>query len=247
MYNSDNFNAIAPPRLLIGSAGKSREGDYHGGGKTIVIREDSISTGPGRSYPPRVAITTRIRTTSWLRSIDGGAGRLPVSVQSVLRFIVGGTKATSGRRGQMLTTAGGRENRDFRLPAVLFRGRQTGAREGNPTRPRRLPLAGRQVARGGIDPDTPLWDIELLSFFPRRPTAASSRAASKSVIRRCIQVCKDRALERRVLSRTYEFQRIDQGSPVHRFITVAQRWRARCGDSNLRNGYTDGGAQSVLI
>lgn len=128
------------------------------------------------------------------------------SVRSVLRFIVDGTKANSAWRGVAARTNvddGGRENRDFRLPAVLFRvagdkpALSTCARE-----IRRAPTtsAGPVDVCSRIDPDTPLWDIE--PFFCR-----PSRLRAAVVIRKSTEVCKDRALKRRNLSRrrTYEF------------------------------------------
>lgn len=112
-------------------------------------------------------------------------------------------------RVQMSTTAvaGGRKNRDFRLPPVLFRcGRQTGAlstctREIR-RKPRRLPLDGQRTC-GGIDPDTPLWAIELFFFAS---TAACPDCALQPWFERTSKCAKIVHLSV-VLSheRTYEF------------------------------------------
>ncbi|KAL0103510.1 hypothetical protein PUN28_017639 [Cardiocondyla obscurior] len=112
---------------------------------------------------------------------------------------------------------GGRENRDFRLPAVLFRcGRQTGALSTCTREIRRdpddfrWPVSGR--AEGSIRirhcgilnlfffPFFPSFYFFLFLFFFLRRSPARPRLHTAVVIPKSIQVCKDRALKRRILS-----------------------------------------------
>lgn len=91
--------------------------------KNSVVREDSISATPRRNYPLRVAITIRILwfQLRWLLSIDA-AVRLPASVQSVLRFIVGGTKAGTVRHdGRAYKCRRRRRRADVKIVIFDFR------------------------------------------------------------------------------------------------------------------------------
>jgi len=175
------------------------------GEKNIVAQEDSISVAPRRSHPPRVAITTRILwfELRWLLSI--GAARCDCQRPSN-RFCASlsaeqkpARADTTSARTNVDDDGGGRRTRKswFSTSGRTFSMRATnqcaiGMYEGNPTRPRRLPLVGRVC--GGIDSDTSVWDIELFFCIDR---CLPSRLRPAVVIRRSIQVCKDRVLQRR--------------------------------------------------
>lgn len=154
---------------------------------------------------------------------------------------------TSARTNVDGAAAGGRENRDFRLPAVLFRcGRQTGA----------LSACTREIRR---DPDDFRWSVDgraegsirirhcgiLNSFFAPTALLLASRLRAAVVVRKSIQVCKDRALKRRysvARARTYEFE---NRSGCSRTATVSACFivavdgskREMRGNSKLRSGY----------
>lgn len=243
MYNSDNINVIAVCVVKVSSLTESnRPGRPQSrviiAGKNVAPK-DSILTVLRRSYPLRVAITTRIPwfEPRWLLSIDA-AMRLPASVQSVLRFIVGGTKARHDGRAYKCR----RRWRRVDVKIVIFDFRPYFFDVGDkPPRYRRVRgksdetrttsgLAGRR-AEGSIR----IHHCGILNSFFCVDRCLRTRLRPAVVIRKCIQVCKDRALKRRA-SECMSF-RIDQGAMCAiRFALLLPRMAS--GNSKLRNGYT---------
>lgn len=208
-------------------------------GKNIVAREDSISAAPRRSYPPRgAAITTPdslIRTA--LIAIDRrGAMRLPTSVQSVLRFIVGGTKASSVRHDERADKCRRRRRRRADAKIVIFDFRPYFFDAGDkPARYRRVRGKSDETPTTSVGRSTCVWRdrsgyaiVGYWTLFLRRP---SSRLRAAVVIWKSIQVCKDRALKRRILSRgwTYELQNRSENR-AHHSPALLLSWTAKDGE-----------------
>lgn len=177
--------------------------------KNVAVREDSIS-----DYHPYGHYVSGIH---WFEYADCYRSRRAIVSVRPIGFILHcrrnksgfGFSATSAR-----TNVGGWTRKSwFSASGRTFSVRATNRRdigmyEGNPTNPGRLPLA---VVRRGAKGSIRIRHCGILNsfFFPSFfYSDLSSRLRTAVVIRKSTQVCKDRALKRRNLSRewTYEFQ-----------------------------------------
>lgn len=150
---------------------------------------------------------------------------------------------TRRARGQMSTTtvAGGRENRDFRLPAVLFRcGRQTSALSACTREIRRDPDDFRWSVDGCVEGSIRIHHCGILNSFFASTAACHPDCALQSWserVSKCAKIVHFSVVSYREWM--YEFQNWSEIRVHHScFIIAMQRAASKiCENLKLRNGY----------